>query len=79
MEARRGFAGWRIDGLPPVGRLAGDRLPDGRRVALALAGGRATLTLGDDLAPLGAALAGRAAAAVRRSATGRSAGGRCWR
>jgi len=52
-----------IDGLPPIGRLAGDRLPDGRRVSLALAGGTATLTLGNDLAPLGAALADRAAAA----------------
>lgn len=52
-----------IDGLPPIGRLAGDRLPDGRRVSLVLGGDAATLTLGDDLAPLDAALADRAAGA----------------
>jgi hypothetical protein len=51
-----------LDGAPPVGRLAGDRLPDGRVARLTLDGGRGTLSLRDDLAPLAEALAARAAA-----------------
>ena len=51
-----------LDGLPPVGRLAGDRLPDGRVARLTLAGSQATLGLSDDLARLGPALAARAEA-----------------
>jgi hypothetical protein len=51
-----------LEDVPPVGRLASDRLPDGRRVALSLAGERSTLLLSDDLAPLGAALAAQAEA-----------------
>ena len=37
-------------------------MPDGRVARLRLAGDRATLSLSDDLAPLGAALAARAEA-----------------
>jgi len=51
-----------LDGLPPVARLVGDRLPDGRVARLTLVGDLATLSLSDDLAPLAGALAASAEA-----------------
>ena len=63
VASRRRIGGLALDGLPPVGRLAGAAAA-GRTAArdLALAGDRGDADLSDDLAPLGAALAARAEA-----------------